>query len=80
ARMLFRVVVLPKEEFDRFVEQAKASPAPVADERGQQVFQQNCAACHGVDGNPSVAQYPRIAGMPERYIAQQLALFKSGER
>ncbi|GAA6750953.1 cytochrome c oxidase subunit II [Thermus antranikianii] len=48
ARMLFRVVVLPKEEFDRFVEQAKASPAPVADERGQQVFQQNCAACHGV--------------------------------
>ena len=25
-----------------------------------------CAACHGVDGNPSDPQYPRLAGMPER--------------
>ena len=39
-----------------------------------------CAACHGLDGNPTDAQYPRLAGMPERYIAHQLALFKSGER
>src|SRR6476469_7971923 len=39
-----------------------------------------CAACHGVDGNPSDPQYPRLAGMPERYVATQLALFKSGER
>jgi cytochrome c553 len=40
-----------------------------------------CAACHGLDGNatdPSL--YPRIAGQSERYIARQLALFKSGER
>lgn len=39
-----------------------------------------CAACHGVDGNPVDPQYPRIAGQSERYIARQLALFKSGER
>lgn len=39
-----------------------------------------CAACHGLDGNPTDPQYPRIAGQPERYIAQQLHLFKSGER
>lgn len=39
-----------------------------------------CAACHGVDGNPGDPQYPRIAGMPERYVAQQLALFKAGVR
>lgn len=39
-----------------------------------------CAACHGLDGNPSDPQYPRLAGMPERYVATQLALFKSGER
>lgn len=39
-----------------------------------------CAACHGPDGNPADPQYPRLAGMPERYIALQLALFKSGER
>ncbi len=39
-----------------------------------------CAACHGLDGNPADPQYPRLAGMPERYVAQQLALFKSGQR
>ena len=39
-----------------------------------------CAACHGLDGNPSDPQYPRLAGMPERYVAQQLAYFKSGQR
>jgi len=39
-----------------------------------------CAACHGLDGNPSDPQYPRLAGMPERYVAQQLALFKGGIR
>jgi len=39
-----------------------------------------CAACHGLDGNPTDPQYPRLAGMPERYVAQQLALFKAGER
>jgi cytochrome c553 len=39
-----------------------------------------CAACHGLDGNPGDPQYPRLAGMPERYVATQLALFKSGER
>lgn len=39
-----------------------------------------CAACHGVDGNPSVAMYPRLAGMPERYIADQLVLFKNEQR
>lgn len=39
-----------------------------------------CAACHGVDGNSPDPQYPRIAGQNERYIARQLALFKSGER
>ena len=39
-----------------------------------------CAACHGVDGNPADPMYPRLAGQSERYIAHQLALFKSGER
>jgi cytochrome c oxidase subunit II len=50
ARMLFRVLVVPKEEFDRFVEAARAYTPPVADARGQEVFQQNCMACHGVQG------------------------------
>lgn len=41
-----------------------------------------CAACHGLDGNATIDPkiYPRIAGQSERYIAKQLALFKSGQR
>lgn len=39
-----------------------------------------CAACHGMDGNSASAQYPKLAGQSERYIARQLKLFKSGER
>src|SRR5690606_31076661 len=38
-----------------------------------------CAACHGVDGNPTDPMYPRVAGQSERYIARQLALFKRSE-
>ena len=39
-----------------------------------------CGACHGLDGNSSDAQYPKLAAQHERYIARQLALFKTGER
>lgn len=39
-----------------------------------------CAACHSVDGNSADPQYPKLAGQNERYIARQLALFKSGGR
>src|SRR5690606_1210082 len=39
-----------------------------------------CAACHRLDGNAMQQNAPRIAGMPERYIAQQLHQFKNGER
>src|SRR3546814_312575 len=39
-----------------------------------------CGACHGMDGNSTDPQYPKLAGQHERYIARHLALFKSGER
>jgi cytochrome c553 len=39
-----------------------------------------CAACHGVDGNSADAQYPKLAGQHELYIARHLALFKQGDR
>ncbi|MEE7548521.1 c-type cytochrome [Xanthomonas sp. Kuri4-1] len=39
-----------------------------------------CAACHGPDGNPAVAMYPRIAGQSERYVAHQIALIAGGQR
>ncbi len=39
-----------------------------------------CAACHGMDGNPSTAQYPKLAGQHENYIVRALQLFKSNKR
>ncbi|MEP7186423.1 MAG: c-type cytochrome [Rhodanobacter sp.] len=39
-----------------------------------------CGACHGMDGNSSDAQYPKLAGQNEQYIVRQLTDFKSGKR
>lgn len=39
-----------------------------------------CGACHGVDGNPSMSQYPKLAGQNEDYIARQVTLFKTNKR
>src|SRR5699024_8786287 len=37
-----------------------------------------CGACHGMDGNSSDPQYPKLAGQNEHYIVEQLKNFKSG--
>lgn len=55
-------------------------PATWGDAKAGQTKAGACAACHGLDGNAMQQNAPRIAGMPERYIAQQLAQFKHGER
>jgi cytochrome c553 len=39
-----------------------------------------CGACHGMDGNSSDAQYPKLAGQHESYIVRQLTNFKGGTR
>jgi cytochrome c553 len=39
-----------------------------------------CGACHGMDGNSTDAQYPKLAGQNEEYIVRQLHNFKSGKR
>ena len=39
-----------------------------------------CAACHGVDGNSIVPNWPKIAGQHASYLQRQLALIKGGDR
>ncbi len=39
-----------------------------------------CGACHGADGNSTVAQYPKLAAQSQQYIVAQLMRFKSGVR
>lgn len=41
---------------------------------------QVCAACHGVDGNSTIPQYPILAGQTPRYLYLQLKDFKEGRR
>lgn len=37
-----------------------------------------CVACHGADGNSVNPQWPKIAGLGERYFVSQLKAFKEG--
>jgi cytochrome c553 len=39
-----------------------------------------CASCHGVDGNSTLAMWPKLAGQHEGYLERQLGLIKSGAR
>src|SRR6266404_9323737 len=39
-----------------------------------------CGACHGVDGNSTIPQYPILAGQTARYLYLQLRDFKEGRR
>ena len=72
--------VAPTEQVQTAPLDAKPEKTVWGDAKAGAAKAGTCAACHGLDGNPTDPQYPRLAGQSERYIAQQLALFKSGER
>ena len=59
---------------------AVETKATWGDAKAGQTKAGTCAACHGADGNAADAQYPKLAGQHERYIAKQLQLFKAGDR
>lgn len=39
-----------------------------------------CLACHGMNGNSSNPEWPSLAGQNGAYIAEQLKLFRAGQR
>ena len=39
-----------------------------------------CVACHGIDGDSSEPNYPKLAGQTGAYLLQQLLDFKAGRR
>ena len=39
-----------------------------------------CVACHNVDGNSTVQEWPKIAGQGEAYLYKQLVDFRSGDK
>ena len=56
-----------------------AGPLP-GDVKAGQAKAAVCGACHGMDGNSTDSQYPKLAGQNEEYIVRQLHNFKSGKR
>jgi cytochrome c553 len=62
----------------------KPEPAPVGvvlgDAKAGQGKATACGACHGMDGNSTDKQYPKLAGQNEAYIARQITLFQTQKR
>lgn len=46
----------------------------------QETVKTVCAACHGMDGNSTDPQYPKLAGMDQEYLMRQLKAFAAGKR
>ena len=54
--------------------------AEAADPAAGQAKSAMCATCHGKNGIGTAPNYPNLAGQKSQYVAQQLTLFRSGER
>ncbi len=61
-------------------EPAQPAATVVGDATAGQQKSTVCAACHGADGNSLIPTYPNLAGQDAKYLQQQLAAFKAGER
>jgi cytochrome c553 len=58
-----------------------AGPAWAADpKRVEEIVGGKCFICHGADGESSSPVFPRLAGQSAKYVARQLADYKSGKR
>jgi cytochrome c553 len=51
-----------------------------ASERALAIVKQNCAACHGLEGNSPLPVNPKLAGQHREYMLKQFREFKSGVR
>jgi len=45
-----------------------------------EIAKNQCAACHGPNGNSVNPEWPNLAGQHPKYVVQQLQAFKSGAR
>ena len=57
---------------------AAASTADL--QAGATKAQEICQACHGLDGNSKVPDYPKLGGQRPDYLAKALRDYKSGQR
>jgi cytochrome c oxidase subunit 2 len=58
AKMLLRVYVQPRDEFDRWVREQQQTPQSAALSPGQRVFESTaCAKCHTISGTPAKGRF-----------------------
>ena len=58
-----------------------AAAAHAADlQAGAAKAKEVCQACHGLDGNSTVPDYPKLGGQRPDYLAKALRDYKSGAR
>jgi Cytochrome c553 len=49
-------------------------------ERAKAIVASVCSACHGMDGNSTVPNFPKLAGRHPEYLVRELKEFVSGSR
>ena len=60
---------------------AKSKPQPAADVgAGKLLAEQQCKACHGMDGKGVAPAIPNLAGQRDRYLVAALAEYMDGKR
>jgi cytochrome c553 len=47
---------------------------------GKTIARRMCSDCHGLDGNPTSPQFPRLAGQQKVYLVKQLTEFQTEHR
>jgi cytochrome c553 len=57
-----------------------ATPALSGDPDAGKNKSATCVACHGEDGNSAVPNFPKLAGLGEKYLLKQLMDIRSGAR
>ncbi len=62
-----------------FAETAPATPLP-GDAAAGKTKAETCGGCHGADGNPAAAVFPKLAGQHPAYLTKQLREFRSQKR
>ena len=59
---------------------APAAALAAAVVAGQAKVKEVCQACHGIDGNSTVPDYPKLGGQYSDYLMKALRDYKSGAR
>ncbi len=59
---------------------AFSGPAAADPEKAKAIVAATCSSCHGIDGNSTVPNYPKLAGRHPEHVARELQEFVAKKR